>query len=1008
MMASPGGSSNTTTPMTTTLDTLYFVFESNDDSTLLTKKRVAKIKSIEDSVLSVDGFEDWCQLLTGDTCAGFTSLTSTLLDGEGEVREEAEYEAIVSSVWCSSPTTKSSIAIALAGADLQCSGRNITNTKYLKSKLPFGGPLPGYDAVSVDTAEQHRKLGESFFSTTLAPHLKEKAKEAEKLGMTLYFGGLNPVGGVAYGTVLSYLMMDMMFAIGSMLFVLIYLISQLRSGFISFMGFFEIVISVPMSFGLFALFGSEYVSFLQFMGLFIIMGIGADDIFVFMDAYDQGKANFKDETPENQFVYSYKRASSAMLVTSCTSGVAFFATAVSPVPAVAAFGLTMGFMVFCDFFLVITWFPASVLIAERYLGWLTYENLCVPTPPPPTPEEIKAAEEAAKMRSPWETEPSKMGNIEYYFNSSYLDTIGGELEREKLCIVHVSSLSLRSWRKFHSNSRCSSPSPAPPSADQRYGGFLSLFFLVMIFVWFSKAGDLKVTGDLPENFDEDHMFTKFRDVVVTGFSQSTGIPKVPVNVFFGIDGDKPVNRDGLDPQSDAVSNFAYYDNDFDLTKHESQVAIANLCSSIASPNSTMVYDSQVYCFVDDFKEFLAGQNPSLSWADGTHASKIVSPEFMNYQRLKFGERFTGAGMKSGVVVKGYEVDTTGLQDVVDAGTESELDVFAFITFNSTLPLKPSLLNLAEMRQWMEDFDALLATHNTANPSVKGLQFCLYWYFMIAGEAVVTSTKQGVAISLAFAAMILLGATRNWRLASLAILTVLGVVAAVAWMMILLDWTVDFLGSVCLIVVIGLSVDYTVHLCHSYSHSDEIYNVHRAAHAATEMGLSVVSGAITSFGASIFLLLCSMVFFKRFGTFMCATVVISLTLSLWFFLPICCFIGPSRNRKTNYETSHSDFCVSDPRDDNKVQPEKEEKKETKEKEVDGEKGEEAEMDVDGEKGEEAEKDVSGEKGEEAEVEVEEDVKNNVTKEVEGGGMPREGLDYLGKKKKHNGTQRFGVE
>ena len=48
---------------------------------------------------------------------------------------------------------------------------------------------------------------------------------------------------------------------------------------------------------------------------------------------------------------AYARSSQAMLVTSCTSGMAFFATAISPIPAVAAFGTTMGFMVFCDFFL---------------------------------------------------------------------------------------------------------------------------------------------------------------------------------------------------------------------------------------------------------------------------------------------------------------------------------------------------------------------------------------------------------------------------------------------------------------------------------------------------------------------------------------------------------------------------------------------------------------------------------------------------------------------------------
>mmetsp|Transcript_12091 Transcript_12091/g.24707 ORF Transcript_12091/g.24707 Transcript_12091/m.24707 type:complete len:1010 (+) Transcript_12091:76-3105(+) len=907
MIASSGAdASNSAAEMTSTLDTLYLVFESEDDTTLLTTQKMKKIREIEQGVVGLAKFEEWCQI-DSDTglCSEFNTLTSTLMDADGVLRPDEDYEAIVSSVWCTSNDDKANIAIALAGAEFRCdnhpatTGKNVTYVKHLKSKLAFGGPLKGFESVQIETSEQHRMLGDGYVSLTVAPHLKKMAKEAEELGIRLYFGGLNPIGGVAYGTVLSYLMTDMMLAIGSMMSVFMYLILQLVDGesesenecvkflakfnckgfFLAFMGFFEILISVPMSFGLFALFGSEYISFLQFMGLFIIMGIGADDIFVFIDAYWQSKDLLKDDTEEIQFVHCYRRAAAAMCVTSCTSGVAFFATAISPVPAVAAFGLTMGFMVFCDFFLVITWFPAAVLIGERYL------QCCKKPEPPP-----KKEEEAEK--DPWDSDPVKVGMVEKWFRSFYLDTVG----------------------------------------DQRYAGALCLFFSVFILVWLTKAGDLKVTGDLPENFDENHMFTRFRDIVVDGFPQSGGIPKIDVSVFFGLDGENPVNRDGLDPQSDKVSNFAYYDSSFDLTKHETQSSIAHLCNAIAS-NSTYVYEKQVYCFMDDFKDFL--NSTGNSWSDGTHGNKIISPEFMDFQRVKFAERFAGGKMKSGVVVMGEngnnrQPTASELTAIMaDATRLSKLDVFAFITFNSTLPLKPSLMDLGEMRDWMETFDSMISTY-TKSTTVKGVQFCLYWYFMIAGEAIVTTTKQGIAISLTFAALVLLVANRNWILASLAMLTIIGVVGAVAWMMILLDWTVDFLGSVCLIVVIGLSIDYTVHLCHSYIHSPEVYNLHRAAHAATEMGVSIVSGAVTSFWASFFLLLCSMTFFKRFGAFMCATVVISLILSIWFFIPICSFLGPSRKQSTGYTLSYGDICVSDPRKNkNKVKPDSDDEKEEEE-------------------------------------------------------------------------------
>ena len=76
--------------------------------------------------------------------------------------------------------------------------------------------------------------------------------------------------------------------------------------------------------------------------------------------------------------------------------------------------------------------------------------------------------------------------------------------------------------------------------------------------------------------------------------------------------------------------------------------------------------------------------------------------------------------------------------------------------------------------------------------------------------------------------------------------------------------IDFIGSICLIVVIGLSIDYSVHLCHAYMESQAASRAERSRDAVTRMGVSVVSGAITTFGAAVFLCACSMTFFYDFG------------------------------------------------------------------------------------------------------------------------------------------------
>merc|ERR1711988_1185366 len=106
------------------------------------------------------------------------------------------------------------------------------------------------------------------------------------------------------------------------------------------------------------------------------------------------------------------------------------------------------------------------------------------------------------------------------------------------------------------------------------------------------------------------------------------------------------------------------------------------------------------------------------------------------------------------------------------------------------------------------------------------------------------------------------------------------------------------GSICLIVVIGLSVDYSVHLCHSYMESKHASREERTRDALTEMGISVISGAVTTFCASVFLLCADFAFFKEFGAFMCSTICFSIFFSLTLFIALVTEFGPTRDDEGN--------------------------------------------------------------------------------------------------------------
>lgn len=58
-----------------------------------------------------------------------------------------------------------------------------------------------------------------------------------------------------------------------------------------------------------------------------------------------------------------------------------------------------------------------------------------------------------------------------------------------------------------------------------------------------------------------------------------------------------------------------------------------------------------------------------------------------------------------------------------------------------------------------------------------------------------------------------------------------------------------------------------------------------------MGVSISGGAITTFGAGIFLLPCTVSLFWKMGILLIVAVVASLAYSLLFFSALCFYLGP---------------------------------------------------------------------------------------------------------------------
>ena len=96
---------------------------------------------------------------------------------------------------------------------------------------------------------------------------------------------------------------------------------------------FQVLVSVPVSVVIYnCLLGIEYISMLHIFVIIMIIGIGADDLFVFHDFWENArKVPALKKQPILRITHSFWQSTQAMMLTSLTSTVAFLACSITPV-----------------------------------------------------------------------------------------------------------------------------------------------------------------------------------------------------------------------------------------------------------------------------------------------------------------------------------------------------------------------------------------------------------------------------------------------------------------------------------------------------------------------------------------------------------------------------------------------------------------------------------------------------------------------------------------------------
>ena len=583
---------------------------------------------------------------------------------------------------------------------------------------------------------------------------------------------------------------DGMLSLGAMVFSFLYILFNTRDWGYTCLGMLHIVLSLPISLFIYLVFfGYEVFGTLNFLGVFVILGIGADDIFICLDCWAQSKryVNPDDEEEDEELFaqrvyWMWNRASYAMLTTTLTTAAAFFANVISPIPPIRAFGIFTGLLCVVNYLFVISWFPGLIVLREKGRSWsyyvIAYCGCCLACLPLTFLCRKKDVQRDEDMQ-----DPAKKAAITATSNS--VGCCGKCLGITDASDDHLESTLAKVF--YHKLS---------PLIRKYMKPLTIAFGVVMLVSVVLIATLLKPTEDAQKFLPDDNMLQHCLDVENNKpVFPSTSVPQV-ANLIYGIRSVDRSETDGLD-----MSDFGdiAWDPAFDLSDSASQLHVLAGCAALrASPHVRKVDDpnGELFCLVLGswvgvrrllhLSLFLAAsrmglpQDPSTDpVARGVPGELFCPMEEFRTWTVARGEAFpctSGCPERfanfSDYLLTQQTSDMGQTAYIVQAGAK-DIDSMRFDRLETVgvpkLRMMQTVFNLTLQftdvakvaRPVIDDLDVLLAAHNAGAPAgMKAILTASKFISIVTEEKLLSSAIVGCLVSLVLAFVVVLCSTHN--------------------------------------------------------------------------------------------------------------------------------------------------------------------------------------------------------------------------------------------------------
>ncbi|XP_060081595.1 protein dispatched homolog 1-like [Ylistrum balloti] len=894
---------------------------------IFSRENLQLIRDAEERMFNIQYYQIFfCYVASGTECHKPSSVLR-LFDGTFNSSSATFYDPTFSNihgVLCEATehnATKDYVKYFIEqGLDL-CDG--ILRSSKTRFFYKLGWPLRGSDDSG--------KL-ENFLVSSVKPEMENIRDNLMSGKMSLYY-----ISTVLFEyDVVIQALNDMLLAVGSFLFILVFMWFQTASFWITFLGIFSILTSFLLTNLIYrCVLGYEYFGFFHVISMFIILGIGADDVFIFYDTWRlTGHTIYPSKA--HRLSDCYRKAAKTTFVTSLTTMTAFLVSGLSPLLPVCSFGIFSGILVFVNYLCDLLYFPTVIMLYSQKVKPF-WDKMCGPCIQKCKKKKSKTSSEKQddtismnlskfdidirkKPSTPFANRPESGNSL----RSDILNT--AMTPRTKSNFEDRSKIVLFLRNGFYDF-----------ITHRAVRIIVPLLFLgaSSFFMW--SASKLEPDSQQLQIYKATHNYARASRMHYYSFERSFEEEYSSVYLTWGI------QRKDFSSCNFKSATFcggvARWDDTFDPNTPEAQIALKNLCNrletmsaeeadSLRIKRNAITDKLEIACFTSPYETYLqnkidangsvfpAGLSMNLPINAGNVSTFMDAQSSIYYPSVLLPSDFDhhmGIGVSywlsdsyTGNPTDDYYLYNGLLGEQTIDGTTQRARNSANMYYASKLKyigirinttLNVYKLGYPEGKPVYQRWEKLMAEELMKMPDTmkNGFQCTKNtWNWIKVQESLADSAVQGVIVGLGLALPILILTTLNVVIGFLATVTIGLVTACVIGIIPLAGWKLGVLESLNMCMVVGLSVDYVVHLAEAYATCPSPDRMDRVRNMLESMGLSVLSGAVTTFGAASFMLFSQIQFQYQFGIFVMSTISISLFFSFFAFTTFMSLCGPQGN------------------------------------------------------------------------------------------------------------------